>query len=218
MKQAFPHPLALSAFRSLEERTNTVTHLLGVGFALGALWLLWPAFSESWQLGFGVSFFVGGMLLMYSFSTLYHWALPGVTKRILRKLDHIGIYVMIVCSYTPICVGVIGGIMGWSVFALLWLVVIGGTVYKSVAIDRLPRLSLALYLLMGWSGVFIAPQIFEKLSMLSLILLGVEGLAYTAGTYFFARDHRPFFHAVWHIFVLIGSLAHCGVVLALLFE
>lgn len=212
-----PFPQILSPAQTLEEWSNALTHFVGVLIALSGVWTLWPAFNISWQLGFGVAFFVVGMALMYAASTLYHWALPGKAKRLLRKFDHIGIYVMIACSYTPVCVGVVGGWLGWAVFGLLWLVVAAGAVYKIVAIDRWPRLSLALYLLMGWSGVFIAGPVWEGLSTFSLVLLLIEGLAYTGGTYFFANDHRPHYHAIWHVFVLLGSLAHWGVVLNILF-
>lgn len=212
-----PFPPILSPSQTLEEWSNALTHLLGVLIALSGIWTLRPAFDVSWQLGFGVACFVVGMALMYAASMLYHWALPGKAKRLLRKCDHIGIYIMIACSYPPICLGVVGGWLGWLVFGLLWLVVVLGAVYKLVAIDRCPRLSLALYLLMGWSGVFIAGPVWEGLSALSLVLLLVEGLAYTGGTYFFANDHRPHYHALWHLFVLLGSLAHWGVVLNILF-
>lgn len=200
----------------ISENGNTWTHLIGVVFALSSIWMVWPAVQKGWAMAFGVVFFVAGMFLMYLSSTLYHWVRPGRVKNALRRCDHISIYVMIACSYTPICVGVVGGWVGWAVFALEWAVVIGGTVYKLVAFGRYPRLSLALYLLMGWSVLLVAPQVWQKLSALSLWLLLAEGVAYTAGTYFFAHDERRGFHPVWHVFVLLGSMAHWGVVLCLI--
>ena len=115
-----------------------------------------------------------------------------------------------------ILIGVVGGWLGWLVFALQWIVVIVGAVYKIVALGRWPRLSLAIYLIMGWSIIFIAKPVMQRLAPHTLLLLLAEGIAYTAGTYFFAHDDRPHYHAIWHVFVLLGALAHWGAVLSLL--
>lgn len=200
------------------DQGSTWTHLVGVIFALSSIWMVWPAIEKGWQMAFGVIFFIVGMFLMFLSSTLYHWVWPGVAKRVLRKCDHISIYVMIACSYTPICVGVIGGWLGWLVFALQWAAVIGGTFYKILAMGKYPRLSLALYLFMGWSVVLIMPEVWNKISMLPLLLLVAEGLFYTAGTYFFANDEKKFFHPIWHVFVLLGAIAHWSVVLVLILD
>lgn len=201
---------------SKEEQGNTWTHLVGVVFALSSIWMVWPAIRTSWQMAFGVFFFIIGMFLMFLSSTIYHWVRPGMAKDILRKCDHISIYVMIACSYTPICVGVIGGWLGWLVFGFLWFVALVGSIVKMVAIGKHPKLSLAMYLIMGWSVLFIFPTVWAKLSPLSLTLLLCEGILYTAGTYFFANDKRPYYHAIWHIFVLLGAIAHWSVILTLM--
>lgn len=198
------------------EKGNTWTHLVGAVFALSSIWMVWPAVHRGWEMAFGVLFFIVGMFLMYLSSTLYHWVKPGKVKDILRRCDHISIYVMIACSYTPLCVGVIGGWAGWLMFALQWAAVIGGTIYKIVAFGKHPRLSLTIYLIMGWSAVLIAPQIITRLTTPMIILLLTEGLMYSAGTYFFSNDHKRGFHAIWHIFVLLGSIAHWSVVLMLI--
>lgn len=203
--------------RTPEEIGNTLTHLAGVIFTLLSAWgLLILAYADSWQSAMGVTFFIVGMLCMYSFSTIYHWALSGRLKRMLRLMDHIGIYIMIACSYTPICISVVGGWIGWTVFALLWLTVLGGTIYKIAAIGRYPRISLLIYLLMGWSVVFIAQPVWESLSTTALLCLLSEGVFYTSGTYFYSHDSRPHFHAIWHVFVLLGSLSHWATVFCIL--
>lgn len=200
----------------IEEKGNTWTHLIGVVFALSCIWMVWPAVSLGWRWAMGVLFFIVGMFLMFLSSTIYHWLKPGIAKNILRKCDHISIYVMIACSYTPICIAVVGGWIGWVTFGLLWAVVIAGTVYKIVAMGKYPRLSLALYLVMGWSIVFIAKPVFESLSILSMFLIFAEGLLYTAGTYFFTKDSKPHFHAIWHVFVLLGAIAHWSAILTIM--
>jgi len=201
---------------SKEEQGNTWTHLAGVVFALSSIWMVWPAVREGWQMAFGVLFFIVGMFLMFLSSTIYHWLRPGIAKDILRKCDHISIYVMIACSYTPICVGVIGGWLGWLVFGFLWLVALIGSIVKIVAIGKHPRLSLAMYLIMGWSVLFIFPTVLEKLSPLSMTFLISEGVLYTAGTYFFAHDSKPHYHSIWHVFVLLGAIAHWSVILTIM--
>lgn len=198
------------------EQGNTWTHLIGVVFALSSIWMVWPAVGKGWEWAFGVIFFIVGMFLMFLCSTLYHWVRPGMAKNVLRRLDHISIYVMIACSYTPVCVSVIGGWLGWTVFGIQWAMVIGGTFYKIFAFGKYPKLSLAIYLVMGWCVLFIIPKVYALLSPLSFYLLLAEGLFYTAGTYFFAHDKHKYFHPIWHVFVLLGSIAHWSVVLTLL--
>ncbi|MBO4906346.1 MAG: hemolysin III family protein [Bacteroidaceae bacterium] len=197
------------------EKGNTWTHLVGAVFALTSMWVIWPAVNAGWQMAMGVIFFISGMFLMFLSSTIYHWLRPGVVKRAMRKVDHISIYVMIACSYSPICLGVVGGWLGWTVFGLLWAVVIGGTFYKIYAIGKWPKLSLALYLVMGWSVLLIAKPVMERLEVITMLLLLAEGLLYTSGTYFFAHDSKPHFHAVWHVFVLLGAMAHWLAVLTI---
>lgn len=203
-------------FPSKAEQGNTWTHLVGVIFALSSIWMVWPAVHIGWQMAFGVIFFIVGMFLMFLSSTIYHWVRPGFAKQILRKCDHISIYVMIACSYTPICVGVVGGWLGWLVFGLQWFVVLVGTGVKIFALGKHPRLSLAIYLIMGWSVLFIFPTVLERLSTMTLVCLFCEGFFYTAGTYFFAHDDRSHYHAIWHVFVLLGAMAHWSAVLTIL--
>ena len=202
--------------RAGERVANALTHLCGAIFALSSVWLVWLAADVGWEMAFGVGSFLFGMFFMFLSSTMYHWVREGRLKDALRKCDHISIYVMIACSYAPILVGVVGGWLGWLVFSLQWLVVLIGTVCKITSLGRWPRLSLAVYLVMGWSILFIAKPVIRALSPATLWLLLAEGIAYTTGTYFFVHDERPHYHAVWHIFVLLGALAHWGALLTLL--
>lgn len=197
------------------EHGNTWTHLIGAVFALSSIWMIWPATKLGWQMTMGVIFFIVGMFLMFLASTIYHWVHPGIAKQILRKCDHISIYVMIACSYTPILIGVIGGWLGWTLFGVQWAVVLGGTFYKIFAMGKYPRLSLALYLIMGWSVLLVIKPVIDRLSLTAIILLFAEGIFYTTGTYFFMHDKRKNFHAIWHVFVLLGAIAHWSVVLCI---
>ena len=201
----------------IAEKQNTITHLIGAAFALSCIWAIWPASRISWQMTMSVVLFIGGMFLMFLSSSIYHWLPIGEAKKAVRKFDHISIYVMIASSYTPICIGVIGGWIGWTVFSLLWLATIGGAFYKIYCIGKYPRLSLGIYLTMGWCGVLMIKPAIEMLSTPTMICLLVEGLAYTFGTYFYAHNKHNYYHTIWHIFVLIGALAHWGAVLFILF-
>lgn len=203
--------------RTADERFNTLTHLAGVVFTLATAWIILKlGYESNWKNAFGTTFFTCGMLMMYAASTLYHWWMPGRTKRALRVLDHVSIYVMIAASYTPICIGVVGGVTGWTVFGVLWGVVLAGTVYKITAIDKWPRLSLLLYLLMGWAFVFVAEPVCRHLSTAALVCVVAEGAFYTSGTWFFAHDRRKYYHGIWHIMVLLGSVAHWTAILLIL--
>lgn len=201
---------------SSQEQGNTWTHLVGAIFALSSIWEVWPAAKLGWQWTMGIIFFIAGMFLMFLSSTVYHWVWPGVAKRVLRKCDHISIYVMIACSYTPICIAVIGGWLGWLVFGILWAMVAAGTVYKIVAMGKYPKVSLALYLIMGWSVVLVAQPVIERLSAITLLMLLAEGVFYTSGTYFFAHDSKRHYHAIWHVFVLLGAMAHWTAILLII--
>ena len=201
----------------ISERGNTWTHFVGVVFALSCIWMVWPAVGKGWQMTMGVIFFIVGMFLMFLSSTIYHWVPDGVAKRVLRKLDHISIYVMIACSYTPICIGVIGGWVGWTLFGVLWAIALGGTFYKIFFIGRYPALSLGLYLAMGWVGMLILPEMLRKLPTSAFVCVMSEAVLYTVGTYFFYHDSKHNYHTIWHIFVLLGAMAHCTAVILVIY-
>ena len=164
-----------------------------------------------------ISIFCGGMIMLYTASTLYHWAMPGRLKYILRRFDHISIYVLIAASYTPIFLIVIGGAYGWVMFAVIWSIAIAGAVGKIVALGKYPKLSLAIYLVMGWSVVFVAKPVWQALDTTSLLWLLLEGISYTGGAYFYAKDKKQtYYHAIWHLFVLGGTISHFMVVVTIL--
>lgn len=218
-RNAYLCPMNAWRHRTREERFNTLTHLGGVVFTLiAAGFILRLGYAGGWRHALGTTVFTCGMLLMYAASTLYHWQLPGRAKQRLRVLDHISIYVMIAASYTPICIGVVGGALGWTVFGILWGITLLGAVYKVTAINRWPHLSLLIYLVMGWTFVFIAEPVCHRITWGALAALLCEGAFYTGGTYFFAHDSRPYYHGVWHIFVLLGSIAHWLAILLILVQ
>lgn len=207
--KTLPLPLHPFALRTKEELFNTFTHVAGVLFTLVTAGFLFDlGLAAGWKFTLGTVLFLCGMLLMFTASSIYHWCLPGLSKQRLRIADHIGIYVMIAASYTPICIGVVDGVLGWTVFGLQWAAVVAGIFYKMAAIGKYPRFSLFVYLLLGWSVVFIAEPVYTRLTATTLWFILGEGLFYTSGTYFYAHDHRKYFHGIWHIFVLWGAVCH----------
>jgi len=163
------------------------------------------------------SIFMCSLFLMFLSSALYHsMTFDTPQKQVMQILDHIFIYVAIAGSYTPIALMVIGGWQGITVASLQWAMVLFGVLYKSVARRKIPKVSLTIYLVMGWSIVFVAPLFIRNASMgMQLLLLG-GGIFYSGGTYFYAKKDKRFFHMVWHFLVNLGAVCHfLGVLLFL---
>ncbi len=197
-----------------EEKANTWTALLP---ALATLAIAWPLMERAYQSQItnykfqivGTSLFLLGSLLMYLSSTLYHVVVAPKAKARIRIFDHISIYVMIAGSYSPICLTVVGGWMGWSLFGFLWACVIAGVVGKIIALGKHPHLSLTLYLMMGWAALLVIWPMWRNMSHAAFAWVIAEGVFYTIGAYFFNKDEEhAFYHAIWHVFIILGSLSH----------
>ena len=162
----------------------------------------------------GASVFAATVVLLYVASTLYHAVPHPPAKRLLKKLDHGAIYLLIAGTYTPFTLGVLGGPWGWTLFALVWALAIIGVSLK--AFDRIshPLWSTGLYLVMGWLVLIAAKPLLANIAPPGLILLAAGGLAYTLGVVFFALDSRMRYgHFVWHLFVVAGTTCHFFAVL-----
>ena len=197
---------------SAEEKANTWTHLIP---AVATLVLAWPLLRLSLNAQpstlnvLGTSLFLIGMSLMFWSSTLYHLITEPVVKRRLRVFDHISIYVMIAGSYSVICLSVLRGWIGWSLFAFLWACVIAGIVGKFIALGKHPRLSLVLYLVMGWAALLVIWPMWQLMPRAAFWWVLAEGVFYTIGAYFFHGDEEhAYWHAIWHVFIILGALCH----------
>lgn len=197
-----------------EEKANTWTALLP---ALATIAIAWPLMERALQSQIsnfkfqivGTSLFLLGAFLMYFASTLYHVVVAPKAKARIRIFDHISIYVMIAGSYSPICLTVVGGWMGWSLFGFLWACVIAGVVGKIIALGKHPHLSLTLYLMMGWAALLVIWPMWQNMSHAAFAWVIAEGVFYTIGAYFFNKDEEhAFYHAIWHVFIILGSLSH----------
>jgi hemolysin III len=193
-----------------DEWANTLTHGIGLALSLiGVAFLIYSPLMEGhpWKL-FSFSIFGLTLVLLYGVSTLYHYCHIGTLKHFYRLLDHCAIYLLIAGSYTPFTLISLQGIWGWALCITVWSLAIVGIVLKCCFVGKFNRLSLGLYLVMGWLIVFALEPLVSSLSAEGLWWLAAGGLFYTGGIVFYVLDRIRFFHAIWHLFVLGGSLCH----------
>lgn len=195
-----------------EEIFNSTLHGVAAIASTFGLILLLHGETTLWRI-LSFSLFAGSMVILYTSSALYH-ATNGRIKRLIKKIDCISIYLLIAGTYSPFALVLLRNGRGWFVFAVVWLLALVGIVY-----ELLPRTSehrivpVALYLLMGWLALLLADPLLEKLSVTGFSWLLAGGLFYTFGLIFYALEDRVrYFHAVWHLFVIAGSLLHFAVV------
>lgn len=193
-----------------EEFYNAQTHGLGVILGLvGLPFLIAKAIAkEDIDYLLATLSFAAGALMVYSSSTLYHLARAGRRKAIYQKADHISIYFLIAGSYSPMILSVLPRENAIIWLSLLWGFVGLGTIFKVFFAGKYKFVSVALYLMMGWVSVFLIRAMWENLSAEILTWILIGGLGYTLGVYFYVKSHRPYFHSIWHLFVLLGTIAH----------
>jgi len=156
-----------------------------------------------------MTIFMCSLFCMFLSSALYHsMSADSKQKQVMQILDHIFIYFAIAGTYTPIALVVIGGWQGVVVASLQWVMVIFGILYKSISKRRIPKISLTIYLVMGWSVLFVLPMFIRnaEIGLQALVLGG--GIFYSAGVFFYAKKEIKFFHMVWHFFVSLGAVCH----------
>ena len=192
------------------ERFNAWTHLIGTALALlGTVLLIIKAVAgDDIRKLISATIFCATLILLYSASTLYH-SLRGRAKYILRKLDHLSIYLLIAGTYTPFCLITLEGAWGWSLLGAVWGLALIGMLQEIRPRSEARIMSLVIYAVMGWSIVFAVKPLIEQLATNGLLLLAGGGLSYTIGIIFYVFDSRfKHWHGIWHLFVLGGSLAH----------
>lgn len=190
-----------------EEIANSITHGLA---ALASLLGLVVLINQVWHMGlakiiiyatFGIS-----MVAVYTASTMYHALSRTRAKNIFLLLDHSAIYLLIAGTYTPFTLGVLKGVWGWTLFSLEWILAISGICIKSIYGIRWPKLSMAVYIIMGWLMVIAIWPLINRMPSIGLGLVAAGGACYTIGTIFNGLKKLRFAHMVWHIFVIAGSI------------
>jgi hemolysin III len=197
-----------------EEIANAVSH--GVGFVAAVATipvLVISALNDGTAAVVGATIFGATMALLYLTSTLYHAVTPTRAKRVFQILDHAAIYLLIAGTYTPFTLGVLRGAWGWTLFGVIWGLALIGIFLKSMRGIRYPRLSTAVYLMMGWLVLIAIKPLASNVQSWGLFWLVAGGVAYTAGVGFYAARRMRYAHLVWHLFVLAGTACHFVAVL-----
>ncbi len=201
----------------MKEPANTITHLIGAILSVvGLIYMLVKAIlaQNPYYLAGGLVFGIS-LIALYSASTIYHWV-PGSEKvtAILRKVDHAMIYVLIAGTYTPICLITLHGILGTALLIGVWSLAAAGIVMKLVWMTAPRWLYTGCYLFLGWVAIFFIWPIYKALPLGGFLLMVGGGLAYTIGSIIYAKKSERLrifklgFHEIFHLFILLGSLAH----------
>ncbi len=202
--------LAKDLYSVGEEIANALTHgigaLLGVA-ALTLMVLMSVKHADSARLISSV-IYGSSLILLYLASTLYHSIQSPRAKKLFQILDHCAIYILIAGTYTPFMLISLKGTVGYSLLVAIWSLAIFGIIFKAIFHDRFAKVSLFTYLAMGWICILVGGEMLIKIPTGGLLFLLAGGLAYTFGTIFFVLDRIPYNHAIWHLFVLIGSTCH----------
>lgn len=193
-----------------EDILSSVSHGIGTVLAIAALvsLILKGMANESVYEIVAGSIFGASLIFSYLASTLYHALRIESVRFFFRKMDHCAIFVLIAGTYTGLMVGALRGGWGWSFFGVAWGIALIGILLKLLRMGRHPKLSLAIYLAMGWLAVIGIYPLWKTLPRVSFYLLVIGGLLYSVGGLIYTLKKIPYTHAIWHLFVLGGSAAH----------
>ena len=197
-----------------EEFWNTLTHFIGLILSIIGLPILLYYNQNLTNFSFqSILFFEFGMICLYFASTLYHYSTNLNLKRKLRVFDHVSIFYLIAGSYAPVCLITLYANSGTKIFSVVLLIALIGTFFKLFFTGKYEKFSLFLYLAMGWLVVLDFKNIIESLETNAIVLLLISGLFYSFGIIFYRLEKIKYSHAIWHVFVLGGSLSHYLLVL-----
>jgi hemolysin III len=195
---------------SSAEKANVLTHAFGlilslIGFSL----LLIKAYqSEDFWKIFSAYVFGGSLILLYAASTFYHAAGDPKVKAVFHLADHAAIFILIAGTYTPFLLVGLRSEVHVSFIIILWGIALSGIIYKVFMIKKYKLISTFIYLAMGWMAIFKFGDFYKYLSLQALIWIVIGGISYSVGTIFYSKTDRPVNHAIWHLFVLGGSISH----------
>jgi hemolysin III len=194
----------------IEELANGITH--GIGLVLSivglvALVVLSILRGNAWHIA-GCTTFGVTLVLLYTASTLYHSFHTARLRRVLKILDHAAIYLLIAGTYTPFTLVNLRGFWGWILFALVWSLSVFGILWKLFQVERFQIVSTLVYIAMGWLVLIAVKPLFAAVPLSGILWLLAGGLFYTTGVLFYALKRVPYHHAIWHLFVMAGSICH----------
>ena len=191
-----------------EEIANAISHGVGslLSVAAAVVLIVVAALSSDGMGVVGACIYGASLIILYTFSSLYHSLTNFKAKYVFQILDHCSIFLLILGTYTPICFSILRGPLGWTLFGINALCTVVGIVFNAVNLKRWHKASLFLYLIMGWSVLIGIKIVFEALPMTGMMLLVSGGLAYTLGIIFYKITSVKYMHFIWHLFVLAGSI------------
>jgi hemolysin III len=212
---ARPSAVAATAWGTLDDLANTFTHGAGLALSIAACWYLLGLVGERGltHRTFGCAVYGIALVSLYAASTSYHGVGPSRVRDALRRLDHACIYILIGGTYTPLALGPLDGLIGWGLLLAVWGMAAAAAWGKLTAPEETLSGSYGTSIALGWLGVLVVGPLARSTAGSAVVVwLLAGGLVYTAGVFFYVRDERPLYHAVWHLFVLAGSACHfCAV-------
>ncbi|MBR5614347.1 MAG: hemolysin III family protein [Clostridia bacterium] len=193
-----------------EEIANAISHGVGTLLAIAgtAVAIVYSCLTGDAMSTVSAALYGAGLILLYLSSTLYHSLTNIKAKRIFQIFDHCSIFILILCSYIPISLALLRGTLGWVLFGVNAACTIVGIVLNSIDVKKFQKISMVIYILMGWSVIFVAYPVLSKIPLPGIILLVAGGLSYTGGIFFFRMKKPRYMHYIWHLFVLAGSIFH----------
>ena len=191
-----------------EEIANAISHGVGTFLSVGAMVVLivQAVINDMGAIAVVSAALYGfGLILLYTNSSLYHSLTNKTAKKVFRIFDHCSIFILILSSYIPVSLVIIGGWLGWTVFGVCAFCAVCGVVLNSLNVERWKKLSMILYIAMGWLVIVVIKPVLVALDFTETLFLVLGGLSYTFGVIFY-KNRRKFMHFIWHIFVLGGSV------------
>ncbi len=203
-----------------EEIFNSVSH--GVGALLAVAGTVVLIVVSALNIGaWGVvssAIYGGSLIILYTMSTLYHALTNEKAKYVMRVMDHVTIFLLIAGTYTPITLVPLRGVLGWVLFGFIWGAAILGIVFNSIDLEKFRKVSVVCYIVMGWAIIFAIVPLIQSMSKLSLIFLLLGGVLYSVGVIFYAIKKIKYFHSIWHLFTIGGSVFHYFAILVSFLE
>ena len=200
--------ISLPKYTKAEEIMNAVTHGIGIALSIAGLVILVvfaALYGDAWKV-VASSIYGASMIVLYTASTLYHSFSKTKAAKKLNMFDHISIYYLIAGSYTPFMLVNLRGAWGWSIFGVIWACAITGTILKIIYGNNFRKISTIIYLAMGWMILIAIYPFVKNVELGGVILLAAGGLSYSFGVIFYKWKSLPFNHAIWHLFVLAGTV------------
>ena len=202
-----------------EEIFNSVSHGVGALLAIAGtvvLIVMTALYSDPWGV-VSSAVYGGTLIILYTMSTLYHAITNEKAKQVMRVMDHVTIFLLIAGTYTPITLVTLRGTLGWVLFGFIWGAAALGIVLNAIDLERFRKISIVCYIIMGWAIIAAIVPLINSLPTISLVFLLIGGVLYSVGVIFYAIKKIKYFHSIWHLFTIGGSVFHYFAILTSFF-